>query len=149
MAFVISNSDNFSYVVTIPKLQDDGSISRHKVTMKFKRLSTDDLMDYQEKDADLSRLPEALEKANGDKELAFILMSIEDRKNGKQGKRVDEMVDDLMQILCGWEEVSDESGKLDFCRENLAKLLQFSAPAYRAINEAFREAASGDGKRKN
>lgn len=149
MAFVINQSGSFKYPVTLPKLQDDGSITRHKVHFTFKRLTTDELSDYQQNDLDLSRLPDALAQANGDKELAFVLMDIEDRKSGKRGKRAEDLADDLMTIVCGWEDVANEEGPMEFCRANLEALLQFSAPAYRAIKEAFREAASGDGKRKN
>jgi len=149
MAFTISQSDSFNYTVTLPKLQDDGSISRHKVIIKFKRLSSDEIADFNQKDFDPVGFAEVLERVNGDKDMANILHYAESVKSGKGNKRVNEMADDLMQIVAGWQDVANEEGPMEFNRSNLEALLQYSLPAYRAILEAFREASSGEGKRKN
>lgn len=149
MAFVISQSSSFKYPVTLPKLQEDGSITRHKVTVSFKRLSSDEINDFNQKDFDPVGFAEVLERVGGDKELAGVIHYAEAVKSGKGTKRVAEMVDDLMQIMADWQDVANDAGPMTFNRDNLELLLQYSAPAYRAILEAFREAVSGEGKRKN
>lgn len=149
MAFVINQSASFKYPVTLPKLQDDGSITRHKVTISFKRLSSDEIGDFNQRDFDPVGFAEVLERVGGDKEMAGIIHYAESVKSGKGTKRVAEMVDDLMQVMADWQDVANEEGPMTFNRDNLEALLQYSQPAYRAILEAFREATGGEGKRKN
>lgn len=149
MAFVIGSADSFSYHVTLPRLNDDGSISRQKISVKFKRLPSDEARDVLDKDFDPVMFAEMLERANGDKDLANMLVYAESLKAGKANKKVAEATDELMQIMSGWSDVADEAGPLEFNRSNLEMLLQFSGPAYQAIKEAYREAISSDGKRKN
>ena len=148
MTFIIGSSESFSYPVTLPRLNDDGTITRHQIKVRYKRLPVDVVQEYFARDFDPVLYADMVERAEGDKELASILTYAEGMKSGKLNKPVDELTADLLEIMSGWQDVSDESGPIEFSRDNLAKLVNFSGPSYVAIREAYREAVNGDGKGK-
>lgn len=147
-AFVISQITAFNYPVTIPRLDAVGAMSEHTVMFRFRKLDADELMDFEQRDMDVGKFAKAFEQAQGDRNLAFLLMAAED-EGGRLKRRSADRAEELMEIVAGWEDVADAAGPMDFNAANLERLLRAEPPAYQAIKQAFREANTGGGRQKN
>ncbi len=143
MAFVISQTQSYRWPVTISQLREDGGIVKRTVHFRFRKLTADALLDYEQRDTDLSRFADAIEQANGDRDLAMILVAAAEQAAGRAVRRSADKAMDLMEILEGWEDVADADGPLEFNEANLALLLNAEPTAYPALREAFREANRG------
>jgi hypothetical protein len=149
MAFKLSQSDSFWYPVVLHDTDDNGRYTAHQIKAQFKRLPTDDIERFQTSGFDPVLYAECVEKAHGDRDMAFIILSAELANRGQGRRSSEERADELMEILCGWKDVTDDEGDLPFTRDNLVLLLRFSRSAYADIKEAYNSAINGEGKRKN
>lgn len=149
MGFKISSSSAFWYPATLHDIDDNGKHTTHLVKLQFNRLPTDEIEQFQTSGFDAVLYADCVEKAKGDKELAMILLAAELSQRGIGTRSSEERADELMKILCGWKEFSDESGEMEFTRDNLVKTLRFCRSAYADIKEAYTKAVSGEAKKGN
>lgn len=145
MAFKLIPAPSFRYPVYLPELSPDGEVIETLVRFDFKRLSSDEQARLQKQNDLAVRLIDALERAKGDKALAFLMMAAEDQRNGVEQPMAADKAKDLLQILHGWEPVDFEGadGPAGFTLAALEQLLQTCPTADAAIRAAFREANNG------
>ena len=70
-------------------------------------------------------------------------------RQGRMDKTSDDITDELLEIVTDWADVEDDKGKLDFSRDNLLVLVKHLPNLPQAINDAYRQAYSGELKRGN
>jgi len=148
MSFKLTASDSFFYPATVFTIRDDGVQIKNVITFKFKRLDVDQVRDRQMADG-AQTWADLMTQYDGDVALVNSKFTAELIRQGKGSLTSDQMVDDLLEIVCDWKDVSDDAGVMLFSRENLQKLIKAVPGAYAAIKGAYNEANSGEGKRKN
>ena len=122
--FKLDLSPTYSYPVELPVVDERGKSQTHKITIKFRRLPREQLVDINKTDNDGGQ------------------------RDG--GQVVEADVDYLLQFVDGWAGVGDDSGDdLPFNRDNLRALLNAVPAASTAITSAFFEAQAGGQRRKN
>lgn len=149
MAFKFTSSDHFWFPIDLHSIDDNGKPATYRIKGKFKRLPTEEVEAFQASGFDPVLYASCVEKANGDKDMAVILLSAELQTRGDGIKTSEARADDLLTVLIGWDEVSDEEGKVEFSRDALVRLLRFSKSAYADIRDAYNRAVSGEGKKGN
>lgn len=127
---------------------ENGQNVRNTITFKFKRLDIDQVRNRQLDDG-AKIWADLMADHDGDVAIVNSKFTAELIRQGKNSLSSDEMAEDLMGIVCGWKDVSDDEGPMEFHKENLTRLLRFTPGAYAAIKAAYNEANSGEGKRKN
>lgn len=148
MGFKFTVSDSFFYPATLFTTSEAGQQVKNIITFKFKRLDVDQVRDRQMADG-AQIWSDLMSQYDGDLALVNSKFTAELIRQGKGSLTSDQMVDDLMEIVCDWKDVSDDAGPMEFSRENLHRLVKFVPGCYAAIKAAFNEANSGEGKRKN
>lgn len=147
MAIKLLQSSEFDYPVVIDYLDEKGKFKENTVIFSFKRLDTDELTERQQTETQL--FADCLIESGGDEEEAKKLFIAELHRSGKANLTTSDMADNLLEIVAGWKDVTDDEGLIEFDRDNLIRLLKAFPSAYNAIKAAFNEAHSPEGKRKN
>lgn len=148
MGIRLLDIDKFDYPVDIYALDEKGKSRKNTVVFEFKKLDTDELRDRQL--ADGAQLwADCLVATDGDADAANRQFSAELVRSGKANMTSTEMADNLLEIVTGWKDVTDEEGPVEFDRINLIRFVKTFPTAYGAIKAAFNEANSAEGKRKN
>ncbi|MGI9143229.1 MAG: phage tail assembly chaperone [Fluviibacter sp.] len=148
MAFKLNISDHFWFTVKVPQITDAGKTVENHIKFKFKRLDIDERRErelrlggdiYQRLMADV----------DGDMDALSGKFTAEMIRQGRMDKTSVDITDELMEIVNDWEDVSDDVGKMEFSQDNLLKLVKFLPNLPQAINDAYRQAYSGELKRGN
>lgn len=148
MGFKLSVSDSFFYPASVHTIQENGQSTKITIVFKFKRLDIDQVRDRQMADG-AQIWANLMADHDGDLSLVNSKFTAELIRQGKNSMSSEQMADDLLEILCGWKDVSDDEGPMEFNRDNLVRLIRFTPGIYAAIKAAYNEANSGEGKRKN
>ena len=138
--FKLDTSNTFSYPVKFTLIDARGKHQQHVIPFDFRRLTADELRERNQADA---RYIELLEQHPDDPDAAQKRYAADLMREGKLYPSAEQQADELLEIVEGWKEVSDESGTIEFNRDNLMRLLNHVPGLYGAINQAFREAMSG------
>jgi len=149
-SFKIVSSAAFWFQVKLHMLDDSGKTQVVPIRMKFKRLPTDEVEEFQMSGYDPVAYADCITQANGDRDVAMILLAAKLANDGTTKKKSADRADELMRILTDWEGIIGEDDKpLAFDRDNLIDLLQSSKTAYADIREAYNQAVNGEAKRGN
>lgn len=150
--FKLDTSKTFVYPVKFAMLDQKGRHTHHTIPFVFKRLTVDERNERQQRDG-TALFNEILLKNDGDWEAAKTEFFLENLRQGKANLTAEQQADHLLEILDGWNDVSDADGPIEFSRDNLALLLNHVHGLYGEINRTFNEALDGPdptkGARKN
>lgn len=148
MAFKLNISDHFWFTVKVAQITDAGKTVENHVKFKFKRMDIDERRERELRlGGDIYQ--QLMTEVDGDMDVLSGKFTAEMIRQGRMDKSSEDLTDELLEIVSDWEDVSDESGKLEFNRENLLKLVKYIPNLPQAINEAYRLAYSGELKRGN
>lgn len=148
MAFKLNISDSFWFTVKIAQITDAGKTLENHIKFKFKRMDIDERRERELRlGGDIYQ--QLMAEVDGNMDVLSGKFTAEMIRQGRMDKTSDDLTDELLEIVTDWEDVSDESGKLEFNRENLLKLVKYIPNLPQAINDAYRQAYSGELKRGN
>lgn len=148
MAFKLNLSDHFWFTVKVPQITDSGKTVENHIKFKFKRL---DLDERRERELRLGGdiYQQLMADVDGDMDVLSGKFTAEMIRQGRMDKTSADITDELLEIVSDWDEVSDDTGKLEFSRDNLLMLVKFLPNLPQAINDSYRQAYSGELKRGN
>lgn len=154
MAYKFVTSEGFWFPVDIRSIDDNGTPLTCRIKARFKRLPTEEIEKFQSAGFDPVLYADCVERANGQRDLAIILLSAEMQTRGETAKTSEDRADELLKIVMDWDavETQDEDGKrtkLEFSRDNLVMLLRHERTAYADFKDAYNRAVSGEGRKGN
>lgn len=148
MAFKLAASDSFWFTAKVSQVAETGKTLENHISLKFKRLDFDE-----RKDREMRMGGEIYQRlmteSDGDADAISGKFTAELIREGQMNKTAEDLTDELMDIVMDWKDVEDEKGPMTFSRDNLLKLVRFVPNLPQAINEAYRQAYSGELKRGN
>lgn len=148
MAFKLAASDSFWFTAKVAQVAETGKTLENHISLKFKRLDFDE-----RKDREMRMGGEIYQRlmteSDGDADAISGKFTAELIREGQMNKTAEDLTDELMDIVMDWKDVEDEKGPMTFSRDNLLKLVRFVPNLPQAINEAYRQAYSGELKRGN
>lgn len=148
MAFKLAASDSFWFTAKVMQVAETGKTLENHISLKFKRLDFDE-----RKDREMRMGGEIYQRlmteSDGDADAISGKFTAELIREGQMNKTAEDLTDELMDIVMDWKDVEDEKGPMTFSRDNLLKLVRFVPNLPQAINEAYRQAYSGELKRGN
>ncbi|MEY2680693.1 MAG: Phage tail assembly chaperone [Pseudomonadota bacterium] len=148
MAFKLNLSDSFWFTVKVPQLTDMGKQVENHIKFKFKRLDIDERRERELRlGGDIYQ--QLMAEVDGNMDVLSGKFTAEMIRQGRMDKTSADLTDELLDIVSDWEDVADAEGPMDFNRENLLKLVKFLPNLPQAINDAYRNAYSGELKKGN
>jgi hypothetical protein len=148
MAFKLAESDHFWFTVKVGQITDAGKTVENHIKFKFKRMNLDERREREMRlGGDIYQ--QLMAETDGDMDALSGKFTAEMIRQGRMDKTSDDITDELMEILLDWQEVSDETGPMEFSRENLLRLVLFLPNLPQAVNDAYRNAYSGELKKGN
>jgi len=148
MAFKLNLSDSFWFTVKVPQLTDMGKQVENHIKFKFKRLDIDERRERELRlGGDIYQ--QLMAEVDGDMDVLSGKFTAEMIRQGRMDKTSADLTDELLDIVTDWEDVSDTEGPMAFNRDNLLKLVKFLPNLPQAINDAYRNAYSGELKKGN
>ena len=146
MAFKLNISDSFWFTVKVPQITDAGKqVENH---IKFKRLDIDERRERELRlGGDIYQ--QLMAEVDGNMDVLSGKFTAEMIRQGRMDKDSGDITDELMEIVTDWEDVSDATGSLVFNRDNLLTLVKYLPNLPQAINDAYRNAYSGELKKGN
>jgi hypothetical protein len=148
MAFKLNISDSFWFTVKVPQITDAGKQVENHIKFKFKRLDIDERRERELRlGGDIYQ--QLMAEVDGNMDVLSGKFTAEMIRQGRMDKDSGDITDELMEIVTDWEDVSDATGSLVFNRDNLLTLVKSLPNLPQAINDAYRNAYSGELKKGN
>jgi hypothetical protein len=148
MAFKLNISDSFWFTVRVPQITDAGKQVENHIKFKFKRLDIDERRERELRlGGDIYQ--QLMAEVDGNMDVLSGKFTAEMIRQGRMDKDSGDITDELLEIVTDWEDVSDATGSLVFNRDNLLTLVKYLPNLPQAINDAYRNAYSGELKKGN